>query len=114
MIVARMEVLVLGGGPDSERQVSLWSSQGVADALKGLGRYRVRYEVIGRLTQRELAAMSGDVVFPVLHGGWGEGGGLQDLLEADGRAYVGSRPHAARLAMDKMATKMGAARVGVL
>jgi D-alanine-D-alanine ligase len=72
-----MEVLVLGGGPDSERQVSLWSSQGVAEALRGLGR-RVRYEVIGRLTQPELAGLPGDVIFPVLHGGWGEGGGLQD------------------------------------
>jgi D-alanine-D-alanine ligase len=108
-----MEVLVLGGGPDSERQVSLWSSQGVAEALRGLGR-QVRYEVIGRLTQRELAGLSGGVIFPVLHGGWGEGGGLQDLLEVDGRPYVGSRPHAARMAMDKMATKMAAARAGVL
>ena len=107
-----MEVLVLGGGPDSERQVSLWSSLGVADALRGLGR-PVRYEVIGKLTQKELAALPGDVIFPVLHGGWGEGGGLQDLLEADGRPYVGSKAHAARLAMDKLATKMAAARAGV-
>jgi D-alanine-D-alanine ligase len=109
-----IEVLVLGGGPDSERQVSLWSSQGVADALAGLGQYRVRYEVIGRLTQRELSALPGEVVFPVLHGGWGEGGGLQDLLEQDGRPYVGCRPHAARTAMDKLATKIAAARAGVL
>jgi D-alanine-D-alanine ligase len=109
-----IEVLVLGGGPDAERQVSLWSSQGVADALKGLGRYRVRYEVIGKLTQAELSTLPGDVVFPVLHGGWGEGGGLQDLLEADGRQYVGCRPHAARTAMDKLATKLAAAQAGVL
>ncbi|HYE62282.1 MAG TPA: D-alanine--D-alanine ligase [Phycisphaerales bacterium] len=108
-----MDVLVLGGGPDSERQVSLWSSQGVADALKGLGTYRVRYEVIGRLTQAELSGLPGDVIFPVLHGGWGEGGGLQDLLERDGRAYVGCRPQAARLAMDKLATKAAAWRVDV-
>jgi D-alanine-D-alanine ligase len=53
------------------------------------------------------------VVFPVLHGGWGEGGGIQDLLERDGRAYVGCRPNAARLAMDKLATKAAAWRVGV-
>ncbi len=106
-------VLVLGGGPDAERQVSLWSSQAVADALGASGSWDVRYEVIGRLSQAELAALPGDIVFPVLHGGWGEGGGLQDLLEADGRAYVGCRPRAARLAMDKLATKVAAAVAGV-
>ena len=79
------EVLVLGGGPDAEREVSLWSSKAVADALASLGRYRVRYVVIGKLTAPELRSLPGEVVFPVLHGGWGEGGPLQELLEADGR-----------------------------
>jgi D-alanine-D-alanine ligase len=107
------EVLVLGGGPDAEREVSLWSSKAVADALTSLGRYRVRYEVIGKLTTPQLAKLPGEVIFPVLHGGWGEGGPLQDLLEADGRAFVGCGPSAARLAMDKLATKMAAAKAGI-
>jgi D-alanine-D-alanine ligase len=107
------EVLVLGGGPDSEREVSLWSSKAVAESLESLGRFRVRYEVIGRLTAQELKRLPGEVIFPVLHGGWGEGGPLQDLLEADGRAFVGCGPRAARVAMDKMATKMAAAKVGI-
>jgi D-alanine-D-alanine ligase len=107
------EVLVLGGGPDSEREVSLWSSKAVAEALASVGRYRVRYEVIGKLTASELKGLAGEVVFPVLHGGWGEGGPLQELLEADGRAFVGCGAVAARLAMDKYATKMCAAKAGV-
>ena len=102
-------VLVLGGGPDAEREVSLNSSKGVAEALKSAGRYRVEYKVIDRISLGELKALPGDVVFPVLHGAFGEGGPLQDLMEHDGRPYVGCRPQAARLAMDKMALQMACA-----
>lgn len=105
-------VLVLGGGPDSEREVSLESSQGVAAALEQAG-HRVRREVITKLTAQELAALPGDVVFPVLHGPWGEGGALQDLLEASRRPFVGCGSRTARLAMDKIATKLAAAKAGV-
>jgi len=105
-------VVVLAGGPDREREVSLWSAKGVADALREAG-LQVHERTIDRVTAEQLADMPGDVVFPVLHGSFGEGGALQDILEATGRAYVGCRPQAARLAMDKMATKLAAARVGV-
>jgi D-alanine-D-alanine ligase len=106
-------VLVLCGGPDAERRVSLQSGRGVADALASLPRFRVEHRVIDRLTREELAALPGDVVFPVLHGPWGEGGPLQDLLEADGRPYVGCGPSAARSAMDKIRTKLVAASAGI-
>lgn len=99
-----MNVLVLAGGPDAEREVSLDSAHGVAEGLRAAG-LEVTERTIGRLTQDELAAMPGDVIFPVLHGAFGEGGPLQDLLERDGRPYVGSGPRASRLAMDKVATK---------
>jgi D-alanine-D-alanine ligase len=105
-------VLVLGGGPDSEREVSLESSRGVADALQRAG-HVVRREVIDTLTPSALRALQGDVVFPVLHGPWGEGGPLQDLLEASGRPFVGCGARAARIAMDKIATKLAAASAGV-
>jgi D-alanine-D-alanine ligase len=106
-------VLVLGGGPDAEREVSLNSSKGVAEGLRASGKYKVEYTVIDRITLAELRALPGDVIFPVLHGAFGEGGPLQDLMEQDGRAYVGCRPSAARWAMDKMATKLAAARAGI-
>ncbi|MBL9031547.1 MAG: D-alanine--D-alanine ligase [Phycisphaerae bacterium] len=101
-------VLVLGGGPDAERDVSLKSAAGVADALRQSGTFSVEARTIDRLTLDSLRALPGDVVFPVLHGAFGEGGPLQDLLELDGRPYVGCRPRAARLAMDKLATKLAA------
>lgn len=105
-------VLVLGGGPDAEREVSLVSSRCVAKALVEAG-HEVNYQVIDRPNLDELSRWGGSVVFPVLHGGWGEGGPLQDLLERGKRPYVGCRGPAARLAMDKIATKLVAAEKGV-
>lgn len=105
-------VLVLGGGPDAEREVSLESSRSVAQALESSG-IPVRYEVIDTPTPARLAAMPGDVVVPVLHGPYGEGGPLQDLLERDGRPFVGCGPTAARVCMDKVAAKLVAATIGV-
>lgn len=105
-------ILVLGGGPDAEREVSLVGAKGVAEALTSLG-FTVHSRTVDRPSLSDLRAMSGDVVFPVLHGPWGEGGPLQDLLVDLGRPFVGCRGMAARVAMDKVATKAVALRAGV-
>lgn len=107
-----MNVLVLKGGPDAEREVSLRSGGMVAAALRRAGAV-VHEQTIDRPGLEELRAMPGEVVFPVLHGPWGEGGVLQEILERDGRPYVGCAPAAARLAMDKPASKRAVAEVGV-
>lgn len=106
-------VLVLYGGPDAERPVSIMSGTSVAAALRELGRHEVVEVVIDRPTADELRGHRADVVFPVLHGRYGEGGPLQELLESIGIPYVGCRPKAAALAMDKSATKTLAAAEGV-
>ncbi len=106
-------ILVLGGGPDAEREVSLRSSAAIAQALRDTGRYDVSYRVIDRLTPEQLRAMPGDCVFPALHGKWGEGGPLQRILEQDGRPFVGCAFAAARACMDKVLTKTFASRVGL-
>ena len=107
-----MRVLVLKGGPDAEREVSIKSGAQVAAAL-ARANAQVNEITIDRLELAELQALSGDVIFPVLHGPWGEGGPLQEILEQDGRPYVGCGPAAARLAMDKTATKNSVAQIGV-
>jgi D-alanine-D-alanine ligase len=107
-------VLVLGGGPDSEREVSIKSAHFIAEALKASGKFAaVRNETIHKVTPAQLKALPGDVIFPALHGGWGEGGPLQDLLEADGRPFVACKAAAARQAMDKVATKFAAVKLGI-
>lgn len=101
-------VAVLAGGPDAERPVSITSGTSIASALQESGRFEVRYLLIDRIeTVDALRDTIGhaDVVFPALHGHWGEGGPLQELLEADGRPFVGSGSKAAAMAMDKMACK---------
>ena len=47
-----------------------------------------------------------DVVFPVLHGPWGEDGTVQGLLEMAGVPYVGSGVLASAAAMDKAVAKV--------
>ncbi|MBL0928451.1 MAG: D-alanine--D-alanine ligase [Phycisphaerales bacterium] len=106
-------VLVLSGGPDAEREVSLRSGAAIAEALDRSGRYRALPRVIDRPSLDELRAMPGDAVWPALHGRWGEGGPLQRMLEQLGRPFVGCGSRAARLAMDKMATKSFAASLGI-
>ncbi len=110
-----MKVMVLAGGPDREREVSLASGTQVAGALREAG-----HEVIERdLLPEDTSALdfylqwSGEVVFPVFHGRWGEGGGAQQLLEERGVKFVGCREEAARLCADKTATKRRLAQHGL-
>ena len=105
-------VLVLGGGPDAEREISLKSSEAVHRAAVEAG-LESELIVIDRPTPERVASWSGRVVLPILHGRFGEGGPLQRMMEAAGLRFVGCRAEAARLAMDKMATKLTAARAGV-
>ena len=106
-------VLVLMGGPDAEREVSIMSGTEVAKALRSRPEFDVLEVMVDRPTAIELAAYDADVIFPVLHGPFGEGGPLQVILESLGVPYVGCEPVAAALAMDKVATKARVSAVGV-
>jgi len=107
-----LNVLVLRGGPDRERPVSLKSGAQVAAALRDAG-HRVREADIlpDDLSALDgFAAWPGDVVFPVLHGRWGEGGALQRILAQRNLAFVGSAAPAAELCIDKHLTKLALAQ----
>ncbi|MCH2141655.1 MAG: D-alanine--D-alanine ligase [Phycisphaerales bacterium] len=105
-------VTVLMGGPDGEREVSLASGQAVVAALEHAG-LSVHSLPIDTIDVPALKQIPGDVFFPVIHGPWGEGGPLQEVLEADGRPYVGSGPDAARRCMHKHHTKELATSLGI-
>ncbi len=109
---AGASVLVLGGGPDAERDISITSATAVREAAVQAG-FDAELLIIDRPTQSDVDAWLGRIVLPVLHGRFGEGGGLQRMMQAAGVSFVGCRADAARLAMDKMGTKLAAARVGV-
>ncbi|MCH2132998.1 MAG: D-alanine--D-alanine ligase [Phycisphaerales bacterium] len=113
MSTPRHHVAVLMGGPDGEHDVSLVSGAAIAEALRAIDDVHVTEHVIGRLDQADLAAIPGDVIFPALHGPWGEGGPLQHLLEVDGRPFVGCGSAAASAAMNKHQAKQVARDLGI-
>ena len=98
-----MKVTVLYGGPSAEREVSLVSGKAVIDGLKSMGHDVFASDV----SPTNLSGLDHlcDVVFPVLHGEFGESGELQEILEQRNLPFVGSSSKASRLGMDKVATK---------
>ncbi len=119
----RLRVAVLGGGRSSEHEVSLASAASVAEGLITAGHEVRRIEVgrdggwreDGQSVILELGAgLDGvDVIFPVLHGPFGEDGTLQGLLESLDVPYVGAGVLASALCMDKVVFKDLMAQAGV-
>lgn len=97
------KVLVLYGGNSREREISIKSGQAVAEALRRAG-YPVDTEDLKEC--RYSAKMkNADIIFPILHGGFGEDGTLQKELEKHGKKFVGCGSIPSKIIMDKIATK---------
>jgi D-alanine-D-alanine ligase len=123
-----MRVAVLMGGTSSEREISLRTGRGIAQALRALqhdvlavdaangrllpagdeerapGLEAVEAVGPGALVKAD-ALRDADVVLIALHGGAGENGTLQALLDLAGKAYTGSGVLASALAMNKAMSK---------
>lgn len=99
-----MKVTVLYGGLSAEREVSLVSGRAVAQGLRDAGHAVTEVDVRPETLTTALSYPA-DVIFPVLHGAWGEDGTLQTELEARGLKFVGSGSAASRLGMNKVETK---------
>jgi D-alanine-D-alanine ligase len=105
-------VAVLMGGWSAEREVSLSSGKGCADALEAAG-YQVTRVDVGRDIADVLTKLKPDACFNALHGKWGEDGCVQGLLEILGIPYTHSGVRASSVAMNKQQTKRIVAAVGV-
>jgi D-alanine-D-alanine ligase len=118
-----VRVAVLSGGRSSEHDVSLASAASVRGGLERAG-----HEVVAVEISRDGAWSCGgeavaltpgggllgaDVVFPVLHGPFGEDGTVQGLLECLDVPYVGSGVLASAACMDKVVAKELLARAGL-
>ena len=97
-------VAVLMGGTSSEREVSLNSGANVLEALLARGIDAKAVDGIPALVE-VLQQKKFDRVFNILHGGDGENGVLQGLLEALGVPYTGSDVLGSALTLDKIRTK---------
>jgi len=110
-----MRVAVLAGGRSSEHDISLLSGAAVRAGLEAAGHDAVAVEIArdGRWTaggravtiEPRAGLLGADVVFPVLHGPFGEDGTVQGLLEIADVPYVGAGVLASALCMDKLAFK---------
>jgi D-alanine-D-alanine ligase len=105
-------VAVLMGGWSAEREVSLWSGAGCAEALEKAG-YQVSRVDATRDLAEQLRALKPDVCFNALHGRWGEDGCVQGLLEVLAIPYTHSGVLASALAMHKVRAKLALAAAGV-
>ena len=107
-----LHVAVLMGGLSPEREVSLSSGRGCADALEGQVARVTRVDA-GRDLAGVLAGLKPDVAFNALHGVWGEDGCVQGILETLQIPYTHSGVLASALAMDKDKSKAVLKAAGV-
>ncbi|MFN4071860.1 MAG: D-alanine--D-alanine ligase [Thermus sp.] len=131
--MAAPKVLLIAGGRSPEHEVSLLSAQGVLEHIP----FPTELAVIAKdgrwlLGEEALAALGAkvapagrhafppplewsryDVVFPLLHGRWGEDGTIQGFLEILGKPYVGAGVAASALCMDKDLSKRVLAQAGI-
>jgi D-alanine-D-alanine ligase len=101
-----LHVVVLMGGWSSEREVSLTSGKGVADALRERGWLNVTELDMDRDVARRLAELKPGVVFNALHGTPGEDGTVQGMMDLMGLKYTHSGLETSVIAIDKELTKM--------
>lgn len=121
--MSSLRVAVLGGGRSSEHDVSLASAASVLEGLQEAGHGPFAIEIgrdgVWRRDGAEIRVAPGrgvdgaEVVFPVLHGPFGEDGTLQGLLECLDVPYVGAGVLASALCMDKVVFKELMARARV-
>lgn len=108
----KIRVTLLYGGRSGEHEISVRSAEAIRRALDP-ARYVVSDILIGKDGKWNPAPLSPepganpgiDVVFPVLHGTFGEDGTVQGLLEMAELPYVGGGVLASAVSMDKPMTK---------
>jgi D-alanine-D-alanine ligase len=101
-----LHVVILMGGWSAEREVSLMSGRGVAEALRGNGWTKVSKLDMGHDVAERLAELKPDVVFNALHGTPGEDGTVQGMMDLMGLRYTHSGLETSVIAIDKELTKM--------
>jgi D-alanine-D-alanine ligase len=105
-------IAVLSGGLSHEREVSLRSGRRLSAALRGTGLVVEEWDADGTLLGR-LRGSRPDAVVVALHGGEGENGAVQSVLELTGVPFVGTDSKACRRAWDKPTAKAELARSGL-
>jgi D-alanine-D-alanine ligase len=108
----RLRLAIVYGGRSGEHEVSIRSAESIIKALDP-DKYQISHFVIardGKWRPQPIVPEPGanpdiDVVFPVLHGTFGEDGTIQGLLELAALPYIGAGVLASAVSMDKEVMK---------
>ena len=108
-----MKIAVFMGGTSSEKEISLRSGEAVLESLQrqGYDAYGVVLDENNQVTA--FLENDYDLAYLVLHGGNGENGKIQAVLDILGKKYTGSGVLASALTMDKNKTKQIAENIGI-
>ena len=108
-----MKIAVFMGGTSSEKEISLRSGEAVLESLQrqGYDAYGVVLDENNQVTA--FLENDYDLAYLVLHGGNGENGKIQAVLDILGKKYTGSGVLASALTMDKNKTKQIAESIGI-
>lgn len=136
---SKLRVGIIFGGQSVEHEVSMMSAKYIADCLKQevyetchlgitrngdwvdqkdiLDKQEVilppgqKYKISSAIIKKLLAC---DILFPVLHGTYGEDGTIQGFFDILGKAYVGCDHRSSAVCMDKALTKRLMVDAGIL
>ncbi len=109
----KLSVAILFGGKSAEHEVSLQSAKNVIEALNK-DKYIISKIKIGKDGKfSEGILKKCDVVFPVLHGPYGEDGSIQGLLKLSGVPFVGAGVLGSAVGMDKDVMKRLLSQAGI-
>ena len=108
-----MKIAVFMGGTSSEKEISLRSGEAVLESLQrqGYDAYGVVLDENNQVTA--FLENDYDLAYLVLHGGNGENGKIQAVLDILGKKYTGSGVLTSALTMDKNKTKQIAESIGI-
>ncbi len=104
-------IALLMGGPGAEREVSLVSGKAVLEALREAGFTHVSPVVVD--TEAPPIPSGTELCYNMIHGTYGEDGGLQSYLEGLDLPYTGAGSAASRLCFDKILSKRVLTEKGV-
>ncbi len=108
-----MKVVILMGGESKEREVSLQTGNAIFKACKHLGYKTTIIDMTKHIDCYLNELKKNDLVFIGLHGGKGENGTIQKILEQNDIIFTGSGSESSAICMDKNLSKIKANDIGI-
>lgn len=109
-----MYIALLTGGISTERPITLRSCEGLKSFIEEAGHTYDVYDIPTQIDEFLAKYQSYDIVFPYLHGRYGEDGIITGLCETLGIRYIGSPATTHALCIDKFRTNCVVEKLGIV